>query len=112
MGAYARGDALVDLSFFGRRPGMTRIETVFALRFSNFGMLFTTWSYCQTEQLSDEVIEALVQATRAAGFQYVPSEPLGAPYTGEDPVFADATWWDRFFGCFRPCRGLDAPNDR
>ena len=76
---------------------MTRTDTVFALRFSNFGMLFTTWSYGQAEQLSADVIEALVQATIAARFQYVPSERLRTPYTGENPAFADATWWDRFF---------------
>jgi hypothetical protein len=99
----ALDDQVQDASFFGdlsiQRPGPRPnwIDTVFALRFSNFGDLFTTWSHCQAEQLPDLVAARLVAATERAGFRFVPSGALDEPYSGRHPGISDARWWLRFF---------------
>ncbi len=72
-------------------------EMVFAIRFSNFGSLFTAWNPSLTERLPDALVAELVQAVSFAGFQYVPAEALDASYTGRNPAFEGATWWQRFF---------------
>lgn len=96
-------DTAQDASFFAdlsiQKPGPKRnwIDTVFALRFSNFGRLFTAWHHCQSEQLSDEVAAKLVEAVEHAGFRYIPAEALNAEYTGRNPKFAGSSWWIRFF---------------
>src|SRR5262245_42736176 len=49
-------DRVEDASFFAdlsvQRPGPRPnwIDTVFAIRLSNFGRLFTTWSHCEAER--------------------------------------------------------------
>ncbi len=73
------------------------IDTVFALRFSNFGELFTTWSHCQTEQLPEAVAAKLVAAVERAGFRYVAPSALKEPYSGRHPNLGGTTWWIRFF---------------
>ena len=96
-------DQVQDASFFAdlsiQRPGPQPnwIDTVFAVRFSNFGALFTTWCHCQTEQLSEALVAALVAAVKEAGFRYVPPSALDEPYSGRHPGFAGAAWWMRFF---------------
>jgi hypothetical protein len=96
-------DQVQDATFFAdlsiQRPGSQPhwIDTVFAVRFSNFGRLFTTWRHCQAECLPDRVAEQLVQAVSRAGFRYVPASALDAPYTGRHPGFAGSSWWIRFF---------------
>ena len=95
-------DGAQDASFFadmsiqttGERPNW--IDTVFAVRFSNFGDLFTTWSH-GPERLPEAVAAKLVAAVEAAGFRFVPSEALGELYTGRYPRFRSTTWWIRFF---------------
>jgi len=96
-------DTAQDASFYadlsiqrqGSQPNW--IDTVFALRFSNFGRLFTTWSYCESERLPDGVAAELVAAAERAGFRYVSASALEAPYTGCHPGFAGSSWWIRFF---------------
>jgi hypothetical protein len=101
--AFVLDDRVQDATFFAdlsiQRPG-TRpnwIDTVFALRFSNFGWLFTTWSHCEAERLPDELAAELVAAVSRAGFRYVPASALDAPYTGRHPGFSGSSWWIRFF---------------
>ena len=77
--AFELDDRAQDASFFAdlslQRPGPKPnwIDTVFAVRFSNFGSLFTTWSHCQAEHLPDEVVDQLLAAVSRAGFRYVPA---------------------------------------
>jgi hypothetical protein len=100
---FAIDDNVQDASFFvdlsihrpGARPKHT--DTVFALRFSCFSELFTTWSHCSTEQLDVETIQRLIAAVSNAGFQYVPAEELDHPYAGRHPAYAGSSWWHRFF---------------
>src|SRR5260221_6094677 len=77
-----------DLSIQRQGPQPNWIDTVFALRFSSFGLLFTTWSHCESERLPDGVAAELVAATERAGFRYVPAAALHAPYTRRHPGFA------------------------
>src|SRR5690606_21246997 len=85
--AFGLDDGAQDASFFavlsiqttGERPNY--IDTVFAVRFSNFGDLFTTWSY-GPERLPEAVAAELVAAVEAAGFRFIPPEALEEPYTG------------------------------
>ncbi|HJT78239.1 MAG TPA: hypothetical protein VJ739_13630 [Gemmataceae bacterium] len=96
-------DKVQDASFFAdlfiRRPGPQTnwIDTVFAVRFSNFGRLFTTWSHCETEQLPKAVAAELIAAVERAGFRYVPPSVLDEPYSGRHPALRGSTWWIRFF---------------
>jgi hypothetical protein len=96
-------DQVQDASFFAdlaiRRPGPQPnwIDTVFAVRFSNFGRMFTTWSHCQAEQLPPALVAQLIATVLQAGFRYVPASALDEPYTGRHPGFAGSSWWIRFF---------------
>jgi hypothetical protein len=95
-------DGAQDASFFadlsiqtpGERPNW--IDTMVAVRFSNFGRLFTTWSH-GPERLPAAVEAELVAAVEAAGFRFVPPGALDEPYTGRSEVFRSTTWWIRFF---------------
>jgi hypothetical protein len=95
-------DKAQDASFFGdltiQRPGPkpSEVDTVLAIRFSNFGNLFTTWSY-GSEQFPAPVIDSLAQVVSAAGFSYVRTEDLDEQYSGSNPVFSKTTWWARYF---------------
>jgi hypothetical protein len=101
--AFVLDDNAQDASFFGdlsiQRPGPEPnwIDTVFALRFSNFGELFTTWNHCQVEQIPEQTVAELVAATRQAGFVFVPPSALEETYSGEHPYFRGKPWWPRFF---------------
>src|SRR5436305_1567845 len=54
--AFVQDNNVQDASFFTelsiQRPGPRPnwIDTVFAVRFSGFGLLFTTWSHCEAER--------------------------------------------------------------
>ena len=95
-------DKVQDASFFGdlaivkssERPNW--FEYVFALRFSNFGKLFTTCN-SSSEQLPRDIAARLVEAAITAGFVYVEPEALEEPYAGENQIFSGATWWERYF---------------
>jgi hypothetical protein len=74
--------------------------SVFTLRFSSFGSLFTTSSAYEPrdpERLPEHVEAELVRTVSDAGFFYVPEEALSAPYTGTHRRFVGSTWWARFF---------------
>jgi hypothetical protein len=96
-------DQAQDASFFGdlsiQRPAPEPggIETVFAVRFSNFGDLFTSWRHCDGELLPEEVAAELVAQVARAGFRFVPPAALDEPYSGRHPGFQGGTWWHRFF---------------
>jgi hypothetical protein len=85
-----------DLSIQTPGPQPNWIDTVFAVRFSNFGDLFTTWSY-GPERLPDTVAAQLVAAVEAAAFRFIPPAALDEPYTGRFAGFRNTTWWIRFF---------------
>lgn len=95
-------DRVQDASFFGdlaivkagERPNW--FEYVFALRFSNFGKLFTTCN-SSSEELSPEIRVRIVEAAITAGFFYVEPEALDEAYAGRNQVFSGATWWERYF---------------
>ncbi|HEY6726670.1 MAG TPA: hypothetical protein VI197_21700 [Polyangiaceae bacterium] len=95
-------DRVQDASFFadlsiqtpGPKPNW--IDTVFALRFSNFADLFSTWSH-GPETLDHAVAKELVAAVAAAGFHFVPYEALQEPYTGRCGAIRPKVWWIRFF---------------
>jgi hypothetical protein len=95
-------DRAQDASFFAdlsiQTPGAKPrwIDTVFAVRISNFGNLFTTWAY-GPERLSDDVVAKLIMAVEQAGFRYVPPSALDEVYTGLHPRFVGTGWWIRYF---------------
>jgi hypothetical protein len=100
--SFTLDDKVQDASFFGdlaivkasERPNW--FETVFGLRFSNFGKLFTTCS-SSSEKLSPDVAARLVEAAITAGFVYVEPEALDEAYAGANQFFSGATWWERYF---------------
>jgi hypothetical protein len=88
----------IDLTIQRPSPEPNWIDTVFAVRFSNFGELFTTWSHCQAEQLPERVVAELVAEVTRSGFRYVLASALDEPYSGRHPgVGRMDTWWIRFF---------------
>jgi hypothetical protein len=88
----------IDLTIQRPGPQPNWIDTVFAVRFSNFGELFTTWRHCQTEALSERVIAEVVTEVERAGFRYIPAAALDEAYSGRHPgVGRLYTWWIRFF---------------
>ena len=100
---YKLKDNAQDATFYAdlasEKPGPKPnwIDTVFAVRFSNFGRVCTTWSHCETEHLPDEIVAELLLVARKAGFQFIPPSALDAVYSGRNPGFAGSTWGIRFF---------------
>jgi hypothetical protein len=96
-------DKAQDASFFGDlsihrpAPEPNGIDTVIAVRFSNFGDLFTTWRHCEAEELPEQVAAELVAEVTRTGFRFVPPAALDEPYSGRHPGFRGGTWWHRFF---------------
>jgi hypothetical protein len=92
-----------DASFFGdlsiQQPGPEPncIDTLFAVRFSNFGDLFTIWNHCHAEELPEAVAAKLVSSVEQAGFRFIPAAALDELYSGRHPGFSGAAWWLRFF---------------
>jgi len=78
----------------GREAGW--IDTVFAIRFSAFGRLFTNWSH-GPERLPEAVEAELIRTVEAAGFRFVPPAAANELYTGRYPGWHGMTWWSRFF---------------
>ncbi len=90
---------VADLSIQRPGEGGRCIETVLALRFSNFGQLFTVWSVLP-EPLPEPLVAVLVEAASAAGFHYVCTDELDEAYTGSHRLFRHASWWERYFDYF------------
>lgn len=99
--SFVLDDGAQDASFFGdlsvhitgERPN--HIDTIFAVRFSNFGDLFTTWH--TVDGMPTAVATKLVEAVQTAGFRFIPSDALQEPYTGRSPGFRGAAWGIRYF---------------
>ena len=95
-------DGVQDASFFAdlsiHRPGPKAgwIDTVFAVRFSNFGNLFTTWAH-GPEQLPEATVAELIAAVERAGFRFVPESALAEVYSGRHPGLVGINWWIRYF---------------
>jgi len=68
---------------------------VLAVRFSNFGRLFTVWSSSGTPD--PDLCRRIVETVRAEGFVYIEEAELSEPYTRRNPHLKDTTWWIRFF---------------
>jgi hypothetical protein len=79
-----------------RVGGSNVIVAALAVRFSNFGRLFTTWSSTQTSP-DPAVVTEVINAVRERGYIYVDGAMLEVPYTGIDPRYKSGTWWIRFF---------------
>jgi hypothetical protein len=96
-------DQVQDASFFAdialHAPSQQRnvIDTVFGLRFSCYGDLFTQLGPTGAEQLPEEIAKQVINLGVAAGFIFVPAEILEEPYTGENKIFLGQNWWYRFF---------------
>jgi len=69
----------------------------FALRFSNFGKLFTMYS--DTGSLLAFPVEQVRLLVEGHGWRYVAAEELTSPYDGKNAALRNAkiSWWIRFF---------------
>ena len=70
----------------------------FAIRFSNFGRLFTIWSG-PTNDPGRYPTTLVLDIVREEGWTYVPAEQLDEVYDGLNERLRDGrtTWWIRFF---------------
>lgn len=77
--------------------------TIFAVRFSAFGNLFTVWGNSPTNQVNKELISKVISIAQEHGFVYIDAVSLDEPYSGESTTFMEdvrvPTWWGRFFDC-------------
>jgi hypothetical protein len=96
-------DGVQDASFLADIAAYERslerdigLVAALAVRFSNFGRLFTTWSTAPTP-LDPGVVAAVIHAVRERSYLYVDGTMLNVPYTGVDPRYKGGTWWIRFF---------------
>ena len=96
-------DNVQDASFFAdialHAPSQKRnvIDTVFGLRFSCFGNLFTRLGPTGEGSLPDTIAAQIIDEATAAGFIYIPIASLDEPYTGSNAIFLRENWWYRFF---------------
>lgn len=81
-----------------KRTGCYAHVREFAIRFSNFGRLFTI---CSDFDPAPERFDAMsiIKLVEQFGWHYVPADELNAPYDGINPTLRNAgiTWWIRFF---------------
>lgn len=70
----------------------------FAIRFSNFGQLFTVYS-CLDPIPDRYDVPSILKFIQQHGWRYVPADELDVPYDGVNDVLKQAriTWWIRFF---------------
>jgi hypothetical protein len=96
-------DNVQDASFFAdialHAPSQLRnvIDTVFGLRFSCYGNLFTQLGPTGPERVPEVVAKQVIHLAVAEGFVFVPAQILEEPYTGENKIFLSENWWYRFF---------------
>jgi len=86
-----------DLSLHKSAGKPNYLDTVFAIRFSAFGNLFTVWSYCSSERLPITVVNQVIKKTEDHGFNYINADELNEQYSGRHEGFKTTSWWNRFF---------------
>jgi hypothetical protein len=90
---------LTDLATYDvvKRPGKhTELVAVLAIRFSNFGRMFTVWWNTSTP-LPAETVSRVIDVVRERGYLYVDSAALDASYSGGNPRWKGVSWYTRFF---------------
>lgn len=79
-------------------PLVIKQQLCSGVRFSCFGNLFTIWRSSPSEKLTQQKVEAIVEAVEANGFVYVDEASLNEPYSGTNKYlqYLDS-WWHRYF---------------
>lgn len=102
-----RDNSVQDASFFEElrvlnpssylSKGVIRLIPDIAIRFSNFGRLYTIYS--ATESLADYPVEGMRTIIDSHGWHFVSLTDLEKPYDGKNIKLREAkiTWWVRFF---------------
>ena len=90
---------ILDEKHYDRKTGTGAIIHLFAIRFSNFGRMFTVHG---SEFLSHKVeynLEKAIIFLERKNFKYIPAEELDVPYDGinKHHGYDGLTWWVRYF---------------
>lgn len=85
---------LDDSAFMGN--GVIAHIYQFAIRFSNFGKLYTIYSHVESN-LNESTVKQVMQIVEGYGWIYVPRKALKKPYDGKHSGFIGQEWWIRFF---------------
>lgn len=91
-----------DSSFYGYLTQNKGNEYTFAIRFSNFGRLFTIDGSPQS-YVNSFPVDEIIKLLEDMKFVYVPMEILELPYEGPNRVVRMKNlneyprWWDRYF---------------
>ncbi|MDO9022288.1 MAG: hypothetical protein Q7V43_35515 [Myxococcales bacterium] len=81
-----------------RANGVVVLTPEIAVRFSNFGRLYTIYS-AVPDTLTHYPLDRIRAVVELRGWRYVPADELGEIYDGKNRAFNDGrtTWWIRFF---------------
>jgi hypothetical protein len=81
-----------------RANGVVALVSEIAIRFSNFGHLYTIHS-AMPERLASYPVDRIRTVIERHGWTYVPADELEEVYDGKNGVLRDGrnTWWIRFF---------------
>ncbi|MFH1877148.1 MAG: hypothetical protein ABH865_09710 [Candidatus Omnitrophota bacterium] len=100
-------DGVQDASFFAdlrifheKTDSLKRIIQIadIAIRFSNFGKLFSLWSNLDGFEVKFPIKE-IVNIVKGFNWKYIPKKELHEIYDGKKVSMRNGkyTWWDRFF---------------
>ena len=81
-----------------RANGVVALTPEIAVRFSNFGRLYTIYS-AVPDTLTHYPVDRIRAVVELQGWRYVPADELGEIYDGKNRAFNGGriTWWIRFF---------------
>jgi hypothetical protein len=77
------------------RGGRT-LWAALAIRFSNFGGLFTVWTTSATP-VSPEIVGKVIEVVKQHGYRYIDNAVLDESYSGASPRWKGESWRIRFF---------------
>ncbi|AZZ92805.1 hypothetical protein EUZ85_19575 [Hahella sp. KA22] len=70
----------------------------FALRFSNYGRLFTLLNESACDNVEQRQLQSCIAYLEAQGYVYIPVSELDCPYDGVNAgEISPITWWTRYF---------------
>lgn len=89
---------LLDDRHYDREKGVGSLSYLFAIRFSNFGRMFTIWGSEWPTNKDQYNLDSVLRLLESKGFKYIPADELGELYDGVNKPFEPMlTWWIRYF---------------
>ena len=89
---------LLDARYYDRKTNTGALYYIFAIRFSNFGHMFTLHGAEWEERYDELQLGTVIKLLESQDFAYIPADQLASLYDGvNEPLSNGFTSWTRFF---------------